>query len=150
VGRGRGRPIVAVGSGAPLGDEVVDHSDAVLALGFVDVQIIEAGTVDFEPRASTRSSPRSTDLACGCTTCVPTIVSAALDDTQAYSTGWRRCDRRRRRGVHPRDVPVVRPAAPGRPGSAGSERRSCCDRHVGPVRTSRSLESDPELAALER
>ena len=102
-------------------------SDAVLAPGFVDVQVNGAGTVDFAT-ASVDEIVAAIDglVAGGCTTCVPTIVSAPLDDYDGHARplgdGARpraRGDRRAPRGTVPRRCAR---RAPGRPAPAGRPR----------------------------
>jgi N-acetylglucosamine-6-phosphate deacetylase len=75
---GDGR-IVATGSGpAPAG--AVDLGDALLAPGFVDLQVNGTGTVDFAA-ASVDDVVAAVDrlVAGGCTACLPTICSSPLD-----------------------------------------------------------------------
>lgn len=75
IGEGR---IVATGSGPPPAD-ATDLGDAVLAPGFVDIQVNGAGPVDFA-RASAEEIVGTIDefVAGGCTACLPTICSAPL------------------------------------------------------------------------
>ncbi len=75
IGDGR---IVATGSGPPPAD-ATDLGDAVLAPGFVDIQVNGAGPVDFA-RASADEIIGTIDefVAGGCTACLPTICSAPL------------------------------------------------------------------------
>jgi N-acetylglucosamine-6-phosphate deacetylase len=75
---GDGR-IVATGSGpAPAG--AVDLGDALLAPGFVDIQVNGTGRVDFAS-APVDDVVAAVDglVAAGCTGCLPTICSAPLD-----------------------------------------------------------------------
>jgi len=71
--------IVATGSG-PRPADATDLGDAILAPGFVDIQVNGAGAVDFA-RASTGEIVDTIDafVAGGCTACLPTICSAPLD-----------------------------------------------------------------------
>jgi N-acetylglucosamine-6-phosphate deacetylase len=76
IGDGR---IVATGTGpAPSG--ATDLGDAILAPGFVDIQVNGAGAVDFA-RASADEIIDTVDafVAGGCTACLPTICSAPLE-----------------------------------------------------------------------
>ena len=76
VGDGR---IVATGSGPPPSD-ATDLGDAVLAPGFVDIQVNGSGAVDFAS-ASADEMIETVDafVSGGCTACLPTICSAPLD-----------------------------------------------------------------------
>jgi N-acetylglucosamine-6-phosphate deacetylase len=76
IGDGR---IVATGSGPPPSG-ATDLGDAILAPGFVDIQVNGAGAVDFA-RASAEEIIGAIDafVAAGCTACLPTICSAPLD-----------------------------------------------------------------------
>jgi N-acetylglucosamine-6-phosphate deacetylase len=71
--------IVATGAGSPPTD-AIDLGDAVLAPGFVDIQVNGADAVDFA-RASVSQIVDTIDarIAGGCTACLPTICSAPLD-----------------------------------------------------------------------
>ncbi len=76
IGDGR---IVATGSGPPP-DGAIDLGDALLAPGYVDIQVNGAGAVDF----ATASADEIVDtidafVVGGCTACLPTICSAPLD-----------------------------------------------------------------------
>jgi N-acetylglucosamine-6-phosphate deacetylase len=151
--------IVAVGSGAPPaggnGAEVVDHRDAVLAPGFVDVQINGAGTVDFAT-ASVDEIVAAIDalVAGGCTTCVPTIVSAPLDE---YAGMLDRLATVRDRAPAAIGVHLEGPFLGGAPGAHPVDLLrpvdlewllACCARHEGLIRiVTLAPESDPDLAA---
>ena len=71
--------ITATGTGAPPAD-ATDLGDALLAPGFVDIQVNGAGTVDFAS-ASVDEMIAMIDerIAGGCTACLPTICTAPLD-----------------------------------------------------------------------
>jgi N-acetylglucosamine-6-phosphate deacetylase len=74
--------IVATGTGTPTTgrDDVIDRTDALLAPGFIDIQVNGAGTVDFATASETEIVDAIRDLnAGGCTACFPTLVSAPLD-----------------------------------------------------------------------
>ena len=75
---GDGR-IVATGTG-PAPDDAVDLGDALLAPGFVDIQVNGAGAVDFAA-ATVDEMIAAIDarVAGGCTACLPTICTAPLD-----------------------------------------------------------------------
>ena len=75
---GDGR-IVATGSGAAP-DGAVDLGDALLAPGYVDIQVNGSGSVDFAT-ASVDEMIATIDAFVndGCTACLPTICSAPLD-----------------------------------------------------------------------
>jgi N-acetylglucosamine-6-phosphate deacetylase len=75
-----GDRIVAVGSGAPpAGADVVEHRDCLLAPGFIDLQINGAGATDFAHASVAEIVATLAELATdGCTTVVPTVVSAPL------------------------------------------------------------------------
>jgi N-acetylglucosamine-6-phosphate deacetylase len=75
---GDGR-VVATGAGTPPVD-AIDLGDALLAPGFVDIQVNGTGTVDFAS-ASVDDIVAAVDrrVAGGCTTCLPTVCSAPLD-----------------------------------------------------------------------
>ena len=72
--------IVATGTGAPP-EDAIDLGDAILAPGFVDIQVNGAGSVDFA-RASVDEIIATIDarVAGGCTACLPTICTAPLDE----------------------------------------------------------------------
>ena len=74
---GDGR-VVATGTGSPPAD-TIDLGDALLAPGFVDIQINGVGAVDFA-RASVEDVIAAIDalVAGGATACLPTICSAPL------------------------------------------------------------------------
>jgi N-acetylglucosamine-6-phosphate deacetylase len=76
IGDGR---IVATGTGAPPA-EATDLGDALLAPGYVDIQVNGSGSVDFAT-ASVDDMVETIDefVAGGCTACLPTICSAPLD-----------------------------------------------------------------------
>lgn len=76
IGDGR---VVATGSGPPPRD-ATDLGDALLAPGFVDIQINGSGGVDFA-RAPVAEIVETVDalVAGGCTALLPTICSAPLD-----------------------------------------------------------------------
>ena len=76
IGDGR---IVASGSGPPPAG-ATDLGDALLAPGFVDIQVNGAGAIDFA-RASAAEIVDTVDafVSAGCTACLPTICSAPLD-----------------------------------------------------------------------
>jgi N-acetylglucosamine-6-phosphate deacetylase len=76
IGDGR---IVATGSGPPPAG-ATDLGDAILAPGFVDIQVNGAGAVDFA-RASADEIVDTVDafVAGGCTAGLPTICTAPLD-----------------------------------------------------------------------
>jgi N-acetylglucosamine-6-phosphate deacetylase len=71
--------VVATGAGSPPKD-AIDLGDAVLAPGFIDIQVNGADAVDFA-RASAPQIVHAIDarIAGGCTACLPTICSAPLD-----------------------------------------------------------------------
>ena len=71
--------VVATGSGAPPAD-AIDLGDALLAPGYVDIQVNGADAVDFA-HASADEIIETIDrrVAGGCTACLPTICSAPLD-----------------------------------------------------------------------
>lgn len=74
--RVEGDRIAEVGTG-PRPGRAEDLGDAVLAPGFVDLQINGLGTVDFaaaDPQAIAAALDRITES--GCTTCLPTLVTA--------------------------------------------------------------------------
>jgi N-acetylglucosamine-6-phosphate deacetylase len=75
IGDGR---IIATGSGAPPAG-ATDLGDAVLAPGFVDIQVNGAGAIDFA-RASVDEIVDAIDgfVSGGCTACLPTICTAPL------------------------------------------------------------------------
>lgn len=75
---GDGR-IVATGSGSPP-EGAIDLGDAVLAPGFVDIQVNGAGATDFAS-AYVDEIVATIDarVAGGCTACLPTICTAPLD-----------------------------------------------------------------------
>jgi len=85
--------VVATGTGSPPGGGI-DLGDALLAPGFVDLQVNGLGTVDFataDPAAVTGTLDELTRR--GVTSCLPTLVSAPLD---AYAPAL---DRLREAGV---------------------------------------------------
>jgi N-acetylglucosamine-6-phosphate deacetylase len=71
--------IVATGTGPPP-DGAADLGDAVLAPGFVDIQVNGAGAVDFA-QAPVDDIVATIDarVAGGCTACLPTVCTAPLD-----------------------------------------------------------------------
>ena len=152
--------IVAVGSGAPPAAADGPRSSTIRMRcsrpAFVDVQVNGAGTVDFAT-ASVDEIVAAIDelVAGGCTTCVPTIVSAPLDAVRRRcSTAWRRCATARPPAI---GVHLEGPFLGGAPGAHPVELLrpvdlewllACCDRHEGLVRiVTLAPESDPELAA---
>ena len=153
IGDGR---IVATGQRHPAGG-ATDLGDAVLAPGFVDIQVERAGRVDFARHPSTRSSTRSTRfVAGGCTACLPTICTAPLD---AYDAMLDRLAAVR--AARPESVLGVHLEGPflgGAPGAHPPElrprRRSrLARRAVRPLRRPHRLvtlapEADPGFAAI--
>jgi N-acetylglucosamine-6-phosphate deacetylase len=77
-----GGRIVAVGAGAPPADAgpVDDLGDALLAPGFLDLQVNGAGAVDFATADVDAIVALLDERAVsGCTGCLPTLVTAPLD-----------------------------------------------------------------------
>jgi N-acetylglucosamine-6-phosphate deacetylase len=75
-----GEHIVAAGTGAPPSGDALELGDALLAPGFVDLQVNGIGTIDFAT-ATVDESVSAVDAlaATGSTACLPTLVSAPLD-----------------------------------------------------------------------
>jgi N-acetylglucosamine-6-phosphate deacetylase len=75
-----GDRIVAVGAGAPpAGEDVVEHRECLLTPGFIDIQVNGAGRTDFAHAAVDEIVATLAELARdGCTSVVPTVVSAPL------------------------------------------------------------------------
>jgi len=74
--------IVATGTGDPTTktDDLVDRTDALLAPGFIDIQVNGAGPVDFATASEAEISDAIRGLhAGGSTASFPTLVSAPLD-----------------------------------------------------------------------
>jgi N-acetylglucosamine-6-phosphate deacetylase len=151
--------IVAVGSGVPpgpdAGSDVIDHPDAVLTPGFIDVQINGAGNVDFATAGVDEIVATIEALvADGCTTCLPTIVSAPLEQ---YAGMLDRLAAVRDRVPAAIGVHLEGPFLGGAPGAHPPDflrpvdlawLLDCCERHEGLVRiVTLAPESDPELAA---
>lgn len=76
IGNGR---IVATGTGPPPAD-ATDLGDALLAPGFVDIQVNGYGAVDFASAPVDEIVATIDEIVSGgCTACLPTICSAPLD-----------------------------------------------------------------------
>ncbi|GIU89250.1 MAG: hypothetical protein KatS3mg010_0349 [Acidimicrobiia bacterium] len=76
-----GERVVATGTGdPPPAGETVDLGDAVLAPGFLDLQVNGHGTVDFAS-ASVGEIVEAIDALAsqGCAACLPTLVSAPIE-----------------------------------------------------------------------
>jgi len=148
--------VVATGTGAPP-DNAIDLGDALLAPGFVDIQVNGADTVDFA-RASVADIVGTIDarVAGGCTACLPTICSAPLD---AYAEMLERLADVR--AVRPDNVLGVHLEGPFLGGAPGAHPRALvrpvdlswltgvCDQFGDLVRVvTLAPEADPELAAV--
>jgi N-acetylglucosamine-6-phosphate deacetylase len=76
--------VLAVGTGAPPAGELVGHDDCLLVPGFIDIQINGAGALDFAQASVADMIHVARTLATGgCTTFVPTLVSAPLGTYEA-------------------------------------------------------------------
>ncbi|MGQ0823858.1 MAG: N-acetylglucosamine-6-phosphate deacetylase [Actinomycetota bacterium] len=72
--------ITATGTGAPPGGDVVDLGDALLTPGFVDIQVNGTASTDFATAAEGEVVVACEQLVDGgCTTMLPTLVSAPLE-----------------------------------------------------------------------
>jgi N-acetylglucosamine-6-phosphate deacetylase len=148
--------IVATGSGVPPTD-AVDLGDALLAPGYVDIQVNGVGRVDFAT-ASVDDIVATIDtmIAGGCTACLPTICSAPLD---AYAGMLERLEAVRAK--HPESVLGVHLEGPFLGGAPGAHPLdlvravdldwliALCDRFGDLVRlVTLAPEADPGLAAI--
>jgi N-acetylglucosamine-6-phosphate deacetylase len=74
-----GGRVLAVGTGAPPAGEQVAHDDCLLVPGFIDIQVNGVGALDFADASAADMIEVARTLAAeGCTTFVPTLVSAPL------------------------------------------------------------------------
>jgi N-acetylglucosamine-6-phosphate deacetylase len=148
--------IVASGTGAAPAGDVEDLGDAVLAPGFIDLQVNGTGTVDFAT-ASLDACIAALDAmtAGGCTACLPTVVTAPLD---SYDDVLRKLDAVR--AARPAQVVGVHLEGPflgGAPGAHPAELvrtadlgwlGDVCERFDGLVRlVTLAPEADPGLEA---
>jgi N-acetylglucosamine-6-phosphate deacetylase len=156
-----GTLITAVGEGdPPRGTE--DLGDVLLAPGFVDLQLNGTGRVDFARATPDELAAALITVArTGCTTCLPTIVTAARDAygpaLDAIATARTRDAALRSRigGVHLEGpylggAPGAHPAELVRPVDL-DELDALCDRHDRLVRVvTLAPEADPGFAATRR
>jgi N-acetylglucosamine-6-phosphate deacetylase len=148
--------IAATGTGPPPAD-ATDLGDALLAPGYVDIQVNGAGTVDFA-HASVGDIIETVDrrIAGGCTACLPTICSAPLDEYALMLDRLREVHAARPDvvlGVH-----LEGPFLGGAPGAHPRELvrpvdlewlAQLCDRYGDLVRlVTLAPEADPDLRAI--
>ena len=148
--------VVATGTGPPP-DGATDLGDALLAPGFLDIQVNGAGTVDFA-RASVDEIAATIDarVAGGCTACLPTICTAPLDAYNAMLDRLAEVHARRTDAVL--GVHLEGPFLGGAPGAHPVELvrpvdlawlTDLCDRYGDLVRlVTLAPEADPGLAAI--
>jgi N-acetylglucosamine-6-phosphate deacetylase len=150
--------VVATGIGVPPAGDIEQTGDALLAPGFLDLQVNGVGATDF----ATASVPEIVDaldalVRRGCTGCLPTLVTAPLD---AYDGMLERIAAARRArpdvvlGVH-----LEGPFLGGAPGAHPVDLLrtvdvewllALCDRHGDLVRlVTLAPEADPELLATK-
>jgi N-acetylglucosamine-6-phosphate deacetylase len=149
--------VLAVGTGAPPAGERFGHEDCLLVPAFIDVQVNGAGTLDFaDASVADMVEVARTFAADGCTTFVPTLVSAPLGRYESMLERMREAAERVDAviGVH-----LEGPFLGGAPGAHPAERvrprvdlgwlLGLCDRFPGLVRiVTLAPEADPDCAAI--
>jgi N-acetylglucosamine-6-phosphate deacetylase len=153
-----GDRIVATGTGAPPGGDVHDLGDALLAPGFVDLQVNGIGAIDFATATVEELVHTVDELSTGgCTACVPTLISAPLDTYDSALTRLHEAQAQRPNqilGVH-----LEGPFLGGAPGAHPPELLQpvvldwlvdICDRFGDLIRiVTLAPEADPELRATQ-
>jgi N-acetylglucosamine-6-phosphate deacetylase len=151
-----GDRVVATGTGRPPAGDHDDLGDAILAPGFVDLQVNGRGDADFATATLDDTAVALDELARGgCTACLPTLVSARLD---TYDAALRRLEAVR--AARPEQVLGVHLEGPflgGAPGAHPPELvravdldwlLDLCDRFGDLIRVvTLAPEADPELRA---
>jgi N-acetylglucosamine-6-phosphate deacetylase len=153
-----GGRVVATGIGAPPAGDVEDLGDALLAPGFLDLQVNGVGAIDFAVAGVDEIVDALDELAAqGCTGCLPTLITAPLD---AYDGMLERVAAARRArpdavlGIH-----LEGPFLGGAPGAHPVELlravdvewlASLCERHGDLVHlVTLAPEADPDLLATK-
>jgi N-acetylglucosamine-6-phosphate deacetylase len=149
--------VLAVGTGAPPAGDRVGYDDCLLVPGFIDIQINGAGRLDFADASVAEMVDVARVLASdGCTTFVPTLVSAPLGSYEPMLERMLEVVRRVDAviGVHLEGpflggAPGAHPAGLVRPRVDLDWLLGLCDRFPDLVRiVTLAPEADPDCAAI--